>query len=82
MNDDHTDAVVLYAQAFGGVDDVTTARMQKIDAEGMDLLVESNGAETPLRIAFDHTLQDAEDAHHTLIVMVKQALQMISPAHH
>ncbi|WP_088892268.1 DUF2470 domain-containing protein [Leptolyngbya ohadii] len=82
MNDDHTDAVILYAQAFGGVEDVTTARMQKIDAEGMDLLVESNGSEMPLRVTFDHTLQDAEDAHHTLIGMVKQALQKISPAQH
>ncbi|NES93575.1 MAG: heme iron utilization protein, partial [Okeania sp. SIO2B9] len=26
-----------------------------------------------IRIEFDHTLKDAEDAHHTLIDMLKQA---------
>lgn len=82
MNDDHIDAIVLYAQAFAGVEEVTAARMQKIDAEGMDLLVQANGTEMPLRVTFDHKLQDADDAHHTLINMVKQALQIISPAQH
>jgi len=27
----------------------------------------------PVRVNFDRTLTDAEDAHHTLIEMVKQA---------
>jgi putative heme iron utilization protein len=29
----------------------------------------------PIRITFDHVLQDSEDAHQTLIAMVKQARQ-------
>ncbi|HEY9698531.1 MAG TPA: DUF2470 domain-containing protein [Trichocoleus sp.] len=78
MNDDHADAIALYAQAFGGIAEATTARMLKIDAEGMDLVVQANQAEMPVRIIFDHTLQDAEDAHHTLIDMVKQARQQRS----
>ena len=78
MNDDHADAIALYAQAFGGMTEVTAARMLRIDAEGMDLLVQANNTDTPVRIAFDHTLKDAEDAHHTLIDMVKQARQQRS----
>ena len=73
MNEDHADAVVLYARVFGGAAEAIAARMKKIDAQGMDLTVETATETTPLRIAFSHKLKDAEDAHHTLIDMVKQA---------
>lgn len=72
MNDDHADAVLLYAKAFGNVSDATAAQMLQIDANGMDLQLEG-GATTQIRIPFDHALQDSEDAHQTLIAMVKQA---------
>lgn len=73
MNEDHANAVVLYAQAFGGLADATAAQMLAIDAQGMDLKAQVNGEAIPVRISFDHILVDAEDAHHTLIDMVKQA---------
>ena len=73
MNEDHADAVALYARVFGGAAYAIAARMKKIDAQGMDLTVETATETTPLRIAFSHELKDAEDAHHTLIDMVKQA---------
>lgn len=71
MNEDHADAVLLYAQVFGGATDATEARMISIDAEGMDLAI--TGDVMSRRVNFDHQLKDAEDAHHTLIEMVKQA---------
>lgn len=73
MNDDHADAIVLYARAFGGASGAIAARMEKIDAEGMDLTVQTESETTAVRIAFDHELKDSEDAHHTLIDLVKQA---------
>jgi putative heme iron utilization protein len=73
MNDDHGDAVVLYAKAFGGVAQATSAEMLSIDAEGMNLKAQADGAAIPLRIQFEPALQDAEDAHHRLIAMIKQA---------
>lgn len=73
MNDDHADAIVLYAQVFGGVPDATAAQMRQIDTTGMNLDVESAGEQKSLRISFDHELQDSEDAHQTLIAMVRQA---------
>lgn len=73
MNDDHRDALVLYAQAFGGLPNATAAELVSIDAEGMNLTATVEGSQTPIRIGFDHILNDAEDAHHTLIAMVKQA---------
>ncbi|TAG93550.1 MAG: DUF2470 domain-containing protein [Oscillatoriales cyanobacterium] len=73
MNEDHASAVVLYAQAFGGKPDATTAQMLAIDANGMDLTAQVNGETLPVRVNFERTLKDAEDAHHTLIDMIKQA---------
>ncbi|HEY9618930.1 MAG TPA: DUF2470 domain-containing protein [Crinalium sp.] len=73
MNDDHAEAIALYAKAFGGVAEAIAAKMIKIDAQGMDLSVEANGSVNPVRVQFDHTLKDAEDAHHTLVDMVKEA---------
>lgn len=73
MNEDHADAIVLYAQAFGNVTNATAAQMLSIDAEGMDLTAQVNEEPVPVRIPFDHTLADSEDAHQTLIAMVKQA---------
>jgi putative heme iron utilization protein len=75
MNDDHTDALVLYAKVFGNSRDATSAELVAIDPQGMDLVTQTDGAAIPIRIAFDHVLQDAEDAHQTLIAMVKQARQ-------
>ncbi|HAA29991.1 MAG TPA: heme iron utilization protein, partial [Cyanobacteria bacterium UBA8553] len=43
--------------------------------KGMDLNAQANGEAVTVRIEFDHVLKDAEDAHHTLIEMVKQARQ-------
>ena len=75
MNEDHAEAIVLYAKAFGNTPDAQSARLEAIDPEGMDLTAQVAGQETSLRIKFDHTLQDSEDAHQTLIAMVKQARQ-------
>ena len=73
MNEDHAEAIVLYAQVFGASPGTERAQMLSIDAEGMDLSVEIGGETQGIRINFDHSLQDAEDAHHTLIDMLKVA---------
>eukprot|EP00808_Paulinella_micropora_P013266 g20436.t1 len=73
MNEDHSDAVVLYAKVFGGASEVDKAQMKSIDAHGMDLTVEHGGASRTVRVVFDHPLADSEDAHQTLIAMVKQS---------
>lgn len=73
MNEDHAEAVTLYAKAYGGAEQALAAQMLKIDAQGMDLLVQTEQETLPVRIVFGHELKDSEDAHHTLIDMVKQA---------
>ncbi|MEM9906740.1 MAG: DUF2470 domain-containing protein, partial [Cyanobacteria bacterium P01_D01_bin.44] len=46
--------------------------MKAIDAEGMDLEAQVAEQTIPVRVAFDHPLKDAKDAHHTLVEMLKQ----------
>lgn len=75
MNEDHADAVLLYAKSFGNLTKATAAKMLAIDPEGMDLDTKVDGNSQTIRIKFDHILENSEDAHHTLIAMVKQARQ-------
>ncbi|NES83571.1 MAG: DUF2470 domain-containing protein [Moorea sp. SIO2B7] len=72
MNEDHSDAIALYAKVFGNTE-AQTAQMLSIDPQGMNLSAQVNGSAVPVRIKFDHVLKDSEDAHHTLIDMVKKA---------
>ncbi|KAM3110710.1 DUF2470 domain-containing protein [Phormidesmis sp. 146-33] len=73
MNDDHASAILVYAKVYGQTAEATQAEMLAIDATGMDLNAQVNGEPVSLRIPFDHMLKDAEDAHHTLVDMAKQA---------
>lgn len=73
MNEDHAEAIVLYAKVFGNKPEAETATMDSIDPQGMNLTAKIQGETVPVRIEFNHTLKDSEDAHQTLIAMVKQA---------
>ncbi len=73
MNEDHAEAIVLYAKVFGNSPEAETATMDSIDPQGMNLTANIKGETFPVRIEFNHTLADSEDAHQTLIAMVKQA---------
>jgi putative heme iron utilization protein len=67
MNDDHADAVLAYARHYGGVASPTAARMVAVTPAAMQL--EVDGA--PVEVPFDHTLTDSEDAHRTLVAMLR-----------
>jgi len=73
MNKDHAEAVLLYAHAYGGSPSAIEAKMTSIDPKGMNMEVQENNQTIMVRIQFDHTLESAEDAHQTLVAMVKQA---------
>ncbi len=75
MNDDHADAVLLYAQKFGSATAATAATMKSIDTTGMDLDATVDGQSTPVRVSFERPLADAKDAHHVLVEMLKQVKQ-------
>jgi putative heme iron utilization protein len=67
MNDDHAAAVLSYARHYGGLQHAGQARMLAIQPDAMQL--EVDGA--TIRVPFDHTLSDSEDAHRTLVAMLR-----------
>jgi putative heme iron utilization protein len=67
MNDDHPDAVLAYARLCGGLSQARSARMLAVGPEAMQLEVDGTAVEVP----FDHTLTDSEDAHRTLVAMLR-----------
>ena len=73
MNEDHAAAIALYARIYGNAPQAETAQMDSIDPQGMNISATIAGEAVPVRVEFDHTLADAEDAHHTLVAMIKQA---------
>ena len=73
MNEDHAEAITLYAKVYGNQPETEAAQMLSIDAKGMNLSIQIQEKNDTLRIEFDHTLTDSEDAHQTLIAMVRQA---------
>lgn len=73
MNEDHSEAIALYAKVYGDAPQTETATMDSIDPQGMNLSAQIAGQTVPVRVEFEHTLKDAEDAHHTLVAMLKQA---------
>lgn len=71
MNDDHADAVRLYATILcGGTDGAW--RLAAIDCDGIDLRL---GAER-VRVAFEHPVLTPEDARKTLAGLVQKARKM------
>lgn len=75
MNNDHGDAVLLYAQKFGNATTATAATMKAIDTTGMDLDATVDGQNATVRVSFERPLADAKDAHHVLVEMLKHVKQ-------
>ncbi len=67
MNEDHAEAVLAYARHYGGRMEARDARMIAVDPRAMRLEVDGDRVEVP----FDHTLSDSEDAHRTLVAMLR-----------
>ncbi|MAI96526.1 MAG: heme iron utilization protein [Synechococcus sp. MED650] len=67
MNEDHAEAVLDYARHYGGVAEPKAAQMVAVKPQAMEL--EVDGA--LVSISFDHTLTDSEDAHRTLVAMLR-----------
>lgn len=67
MNDDHASAVLAYAQHYAGLSQAQAARMVAVAPEAMTLEVDGS----PVEVRFDHVLTDSEDAHRTLVAMLR-----------
>jgi putative heme iron utilization protein len=67
MNDDHAEAVLAYARHYGGLSAAQQASLVAVRTEAMEL--EVDGAK--VTVPFDHSLSDSEDAHRTLVAMLR-----------
>jgi len=67
MNDDHAEAVLAYARHYGGLSAAEQACLVAVRTEAMEL--EVDGAK--VTVPFDHSLSDSEDAHRTLVAMLR-----------
>lgn len=73
LNDDHMDALVAIAQAFGSVPEATSARVVALDEAGMDLDVEvADGATRQTRVPFNPAITQ-ETVRERLVEMTRQA---------
>lgn len=77
MNEHYPASVYWYARAYGGLWDAENAVMLALDREGMELSVEMPDGERQIRIAFDHVLQDDDDAQSTLVELSMKAREII-----
>lgn len=67
MNDDHAAAVLAYAHHYAELPEASSAQMVRVSADAMTLEVDGATVEVP----FDHPLSDSEDAHRTLVSMLR-----------
>jgi heme iron utilization protein len=73
MNDDHSDAVLLYASALAGVANATRAAMTAVDRYGFEMAATTPEGPRAARLEFDTGVANADDARRVLVAMVKRA---------
>jgi putative heme iron utilization protein len=72
MNQDHADALVLYARVFGGIE-ADAATMLSVDRLGFRVRVRAKDEMRGLRINFTREARTPEQARAVLVEMVRSA---------
>lgn len=78
MNNDHSEAVKLYVEAFSDVAETDSAVLLTIDELGMDIACSVNNNDKQVRIAFEPPLSDAGEARKRLVEMAGEARKILS----
>jgi putative heme iron utilization protein len=73
MNDDHADAVRLFAEVYADMDSVNEAELLDLDADGMRIRVTTDNATQDIHIPFERSIQTPDDAHRVLVDMAMNA---------
>lgn len=61
INTYHLDELLAVARAFGGHTDVTSARAERVDPEGIDLAIETRRGPATARVEFAERVVDYPD---------------------
>ncbi|MEM7217352.1 MAG: DUF2470 domain-containing protein [Pseudomonadota bacterium] len=73
MNDDHADACLLYVTHFAGRADAVSAQLVDIRSDDMVLEMTSDTGVELVSVGFSIPIRSAQDAHRTLVDMVRIA---------
>lgn len=73
MNQDHRDAVLAYARAFGGAAWATDARLLRLDSTGMDIVATDGQQEHACRIPFPSAPIGASELRRVLVELARDA---------
>ena len=77
MNEDHKDALRLYAAAFAQTE-AEAAEMIHVDSAGFDLIAISEGRHKHMRIAFQNPVATTDEVRAEMVEMVRRARQMMA----
>ena len=72
MNEDHPDALRLYASAFAGTE-AEAAEMIHVDSEGFDMIAITGGRHKHLRLAFSNRVTTTDEVRAEMVEMVRRA---------
>jgi heme iron utilization protein len=76
MNEDHADALLLYAAAFAETK-AETAKMIHVDSDGFDMIADESGSPKHLRLDFPQPVTGAEQVRAVMVEMVRRARQTV-----
>ena len=77
MNDDHSDANLVYAKVLAGLPDALSAEMTDFDRHAIVLAVQMPGGVSEVRVDFLKPLAKAEDIRSALIKLLKYARERL-----
>lgn len=76
MNEDHADALLLYAAAFADTK-AEAAKMIHVDGGGFDMVAVVGGSSKHIRIDFPQPVTDSEQVRAVMVEMVRRARQVV-----
>ena len=77
MNEDHPDALLMYAAAFAETR-AESSRMISVDSLGFDMVAQAGGAHKHLRIDFQSPVATTEEVRAVMVDMVRRARQIVA----
>lgn len=78
LNDDHVDALLDMARAIGGCSEATGARCVDADRTGLDLIAQTPGGETEVRVPYDEPIESPEGLRKTTVKLAHRARTELS----
>jgi putative heme iron utilization protein len=73
LNEDHDDALLDMARAIGGCPEATAARCVDADRTGLDLIAETPGGETEVRVPYDEPIDGPEGLRKATVKLAQRA---------